>query len=203
MSRAKRKSDEIYNERRRAKRLAARIEKATYATAREQRAAMSYAANLRAQAERTYVTKGATMEGAQKAAKALGVQTRRGVATDSQRRNEIFAREIRLASAGEQNTLGRDSLAKVKIFYTATQDAWEGQPLEMRNKAILAALGTDSLQEAFTEVLWQNRAALRAAKHASEPIEVTDENAWFYEDALDAEDYGSPDYLDYIVQATR
>lgn len=203
MARAKRESDKIYNERRRAKRLAARIEKQQFATARERKAAADYVANLRAQIDRTYTTKGATVESAQQAAKSLSVQTRRGVATASQRRNAIFAREMRLASAGEQSNLGRDAQAKVKIFYAATQNIWEGQPLEMRNKAILAAMGTESLQEAFTNVLWQNRAALKAAKHANEPIEVTDENAWFYEDALDTDGFGSPDYLDYVTQVVR
>lgn len=203
MARAKRKSDELYNERRRAKRLISRIEKQGYKSKRERAAAESYIASLQKAIAKTYTTKGATLEAAQKAAKGLGVQTRKGVATAEQRRNTIFAREIRLASTGAESTLGRDAQAKVKIFYTATQDIWEGQPLEMRNKAILAALGTESLQEAFVSVLWQNRAALKAAKHADEPIEVTDENAFFYEDALDTDDYGSPDYLDYVVRVAR
>ena len=55
MPRAKRKSDELYNERRRAKRLAARIEKEQFRTALEQQAAQSYVANLQKQIERTYI----------------------------------------------------------------------------------------------------------------------------------------------------
>ena len=203
MPRAKRKSDELYNERRRAKRLAARIEKQQFRTAREQQAAQSYVANLRKQIERTYISKGVEVEEAFKAAKGLGVQTRREVRTASQRANEIFTREMNLASSGNESTLGEHGEQYVKIFYAATQSMWEGQPLEMRNKAILAAMGTDSLREAFMSVLWQNRAAIRAARHAGEPIGTTDENAFFYEDALDVEEYGSPEYLDYVSQVTR
>ena len=62
MPRAKRKSDELYNERRRAKRLAARIEKQQFRTAREQQAAQSYVTNLRKQIERTYISKGVEIE---------------------------------------------------------------------------------------------------------------------------------------------
>lgn len=203
MPRAKRKSDELYNERRRAKRLAARIEKQQFRTAREQQAAQSYVTNLQKQIERTYVSKGVEIEEAFKAAKALSVQTRREVRTASQRANEIFTREINLASSDNESTLGANGAKYVKIFYTATQSIWEGQPLERRNKAILAAMGTDSLLEAFIKVLWQNRVAMKAAKHAGEPIGTTDENAFFYEDALDDEEYGSPEYLDYVTQVTR
>ena len=203
MSRAKRKSDELYNERRRAKRLAARIEKQQFRTAREQQAAQSYVTNLQKQIERTYVSKGVEIEEAFKAAKGLSVQTRREVRTASQRANEIFTREMNLASSGNESTLGVNGAQHVKIFYAATQSIWEGQPLERRNKAILAAMETDSLREAFTNVLWQNRAAMKAAKHAGEPIGTTDENAFFYEDALDVEEYGSPEYLDYVSQVTR
>ena len=203
MPRAKRKSDELYNERRRAKRLAARIEKQQFRTAREQQAAQSYVTNLQKQIERTYVSKGVEIEEAFKAAKRLSVQTRREVCTASQRANEIFTREMNLASSGNESTLGANGAQYVKIFYAATQSIWEGQPLERRNKAILAAMGTDSLREAFTNVLWQNRAAMKAAKHAGEPIGTTDENAFFYEDALDVEEYGSPEYLDYVSQVTR
>lgn len=203
MPRAKRKSDELYNERRRAKRLAARIEKQQFRTAREQQAAQSYAANLQKQIERTYVSKGVEIEEAFKAAKRLSVQTRREVRTASQRANEIFTREMNLASSGNESTLGANGAQYVKIFYAATQSIWEGQPLERRNKAILAAMETDSLREAFINVLWQNRAAMKAAKHAGEPIGTTDENAFFYEDALDVEEYGSPEYLDYVSQVTR
>lgn len=203
MPRAKRKSDELYNERRRAKRLAARIEKQQFRTAREQQAAQSYVANLQKQIERTYVSKGVEIEEAFKAAKGLSVQTRREVRTASQRANEIFTREMNLASSGNESTLGANGAQYVKIFYAATQSIWEGQPLERRNKAILVAMGTDSLRKAFTNVLWQNRAAMKAAKHAGEPIGTTDENAFFYEDALDVEEYGSPEYLDYVSQVTR
>lgn len=203
MPRAKRKSDELYNERRRAKRLATRIEKQQFRTAREQQAAQSYVTNLQKQIERTYVSKGVEIEEAFKAAKGLSVQTRREVRTASQRANEIFTREMNLASSGNESTLGANGAQYVKIFYAATQSIWEGQPLERRNKAILAAMGTASLREAFTNVLWQNRAAMKAAKHAGEPIGTTDENAFFYEDALDVEEYGSPEYLDYVTQVTR
>lgn len=203
MPRAKRKSDELYNERRRAKRLATRIEKQQFRTAREQQAAQSYVTNLQKQIERTYVSKGVEIEEAFKAAKGLSVQTRREVRTASQRANEIFTREMNLASSGNESTLGANGAQYVKIFYAATQSIWEGQPLERRNKSILAAMGTDSLREAFTNVLWQNRAAMKAAKHAGEPIGTTDENAFFYEDALDVEEYGSPEYLDYVSQVTR
>ena len=203
MPRAKRKSDELYNERRRAKRLATRIEKQQFRTAREQQAAQSYVTNLQKQIERTYVSKGVEIEEAFKAAKGLSVQTRREVRTASQRANEIFTREMNLASSGNESTLGANGEQYVKIFYAATQSIWEGQPLERRNKAILAAMGTDSLRKAFTNVLWQNRAAMKAAKHAGEPIGTTDENAFFYKDALDVEEHGSPEYLDYVSQVTR
>lgn len=204
MPRAKRQSDEIYNERRRAKRLAARIEKQQFRTNREKLAAESYISNLRNQIENTYVSKGIELKKAKKAAKSLSVQTRREVATSAQRANEIFSREIRMASIGEETSLGKRGQQYVKIFYASTQNIWEGQPLENRNKAILAAMGTDSLQEAFVNVLNKNREAIKAAKHQGEPIGVTDENAFFYEDmSAESDDYGSPEYLDYVTQVMR
>ncbi len=204
MPRAKRQSDEIYNERSRAKRRAARIEKQQFQTNRERIAAESYVSNLRRQIEETYISRGVERERAQKAAKSLSVQTRRDVRTSSQRANEIFSREIRMASIGEETSIGKMGQQYVKIFYASTQNIWEGQPLENRNKAILAALGTDSLQEAFTQVLYKNRRAIRAAKHQGEPIGITDENAFFYEDmSQESDEYGSPEYLDFVTQVMR
>lgn len=121
MPRAKRKSDELYNERRRAKRLATRIEKQQFRTARERQAAQSYVTNLQKQIERTYVSKGVEIEEAFKAAKGLSVQTRREVRTASQRANEIFTREMNLASSGNESTLGANGAQYVKIFYAATR----------------------------------------------------------------------------------
>lgn len=203
MPRAKRKSDELYNERRRAKRLAARIERQQFQTKRERIAAESYVANLRKQIEQTYISRGVEFKTAEKAARSLGVQTRRDLATAEQRANEIFAREVRVASTGAASSLGERGQQYVKIFYAATQSIWEGQPLENRNKSIMAALGTGSLQEAFMEVLSKNRKAIRAARHQGEPIGVTDENAFFYNDMEYDESFGSPEYLDFVTEVMR
>jgi len=67
----------------------------------------------------------------------------------------------------------------------------------------MAALGTGSLQEAFIKVLYKNRKAIRAARHQGEPIGVTDENAFFYNDMEYDESFGSPEYLDFVTEVMR
>ena len=81
------------------------------------------------------------------------------------RANKIFQREMNLASSGDDETmLGQYGLAKVKIFYKATEDMWLGMPLHKRNEAIMQKLGVNSLEEAMKIVLATQGEALDAAK---------------------------------------
>lgn len=202
MPRARRKSDDVYNERRRAKRLIARVMRQDFASARERKAALSYVANLERQVAATYVERhGARVTASQEAAaKSLSVQTRRELRTESNRANDIFKREIRIASAGGDTSLGSHGQSYVKIFYAATQGIWEGLPLERRDEAIMSALETDSLRDAFMHVMSRNRDAIRAARHAAEPIGLTTENSFFYEDIGVQDDIGSPPELDFVTE---
>lgn len=224
-SRARKKADDIYNARRRAKRLLNRLSRDSVAglSFQEQRALQSYELGLYKQIYSTYQSASdrakflktvpadvraaldgrkpvADFEKAKQAASNLDIQTKRDNRSAASRRNEIFKREIRLASTGDASTaLGKFGKANVKIFYAATQSIWEGIPYNKRDNAIMNALDVDSLREAYRMVLSGNVSAVREAAQYQRGYEVdseyTDEGADFYEDMGAPDEEGSPDYL--------
>lgn len=135
-SQAQLKADEIYNQRRRAKRYVARLEKElTNLGARARQAAQSYIASLKSQIAGSYAKRNATEAEKQATAKAQRtleqVVTPNVRANTQARRNAIFQRELNLASAGNDTSLGSSikSQAYAKVFYRATQSIWEGLPI--------------------------------------------------------------------------
>lgn len=217
MPRPKRQSDELYNARRRAKRLIARLEKTRESqTRRERQATDNYISSLREQVSKSYVinarrdtvtAKRDAFDKAAQAARVLDIQTKR---TDMrgarQRANRVFQFEMNRASQGKDTSLGEHGKYYVQIFYRATQRIWEGLPNSQRNQAIMAALGDDSLQSAFLQVLNANRRAVSAARHLGESVRgVTDENAWFYNDPgiMTQDSGGSPPEVFSAIQMLR
>lgn len=85
--------------------------------------------------------------------------------TRQTRANKITQNEMNLASMGDKDTsLGGEGLAKVKIFYKATEDLWLGVPLHKRNEVIMEKLGVSSLKAALEIVLAGQEEALAAAE---------------------------------------
>lgn len=199
MSRKRRKSDETYNVRRRAKHYVASLEREITKTqsAAGRRALRKYARNITRQIQRTYRGSGYSIAKATQVLDEL-IASRTGK-TGQSRANYVFRQQVGMASRGEKSSIGSGYLgqAKTKIFYRATQRFWEGAPAKDRNKLIMAALGTDSLAEAFDMVMARQKLAIKAARGNLEPIEDTEENALFAE-GLVSESIVSPDYLDYV-----
>lgn len=199
MARQKRKSDETYNVRRRAKRYVASLEREISRTqsAVGRRALRKYARNITRQLKKTYRGSGYDIGKATKLLLEL-VGSKTGV-TGQSRANYVFRQQLGIASRGGKSSIGSGYLAqaKVKIFYRATQRIWEGAVAQSRNKLIMAALGMDSLAEAFDFVMARQQLAIKAAQGNLEPIEDTAENILFAE-GLVSEPVVSPDYLDYV-----
>ena len=217
MARAKRKSDEVYNARRRAKRLLARMEKEDTSglSASGRAARTAYMESLRQSISKTYTprqgskaTRSAMLDEAREQAKALDRMTapQRGRrVTATARQNKLFERQINAARLGQPTTLGgrtkgalQQEMAKaeVNVFYAATRRYWRGKDARQRNELIMQGLGVSSLQEAYTFVLARNRDALREARAAARQHIGTDgtmipglasENAAFQAESLDFE----------------
>ena len=142
------------------------------------------------------------MEGVLKLRQAIRLEKN----TAQARQNLITKRELNLASTGKRKTfLGSPELsrAKVKIFYQATRNLWQGVPTNMRNEAILIALGEKSLKKAIQKVLARNQEALdyagevlHASKHGIKNFHA--HPLWQYAQFIDVQ--GSPDYLDLVKE---
>lgn len=82
--------------------------------------------------------------------------------------DEQFARELSNARRkGRPSSLDSDEYmadAKARIFFAATRPIWQGAPASQRYELIKQALGVDSLQEAYEEVMRQNGKALVQAR---------------------------------------
>lgn len=201
--RAKRRSDEDYNVRKRAKRRIAALEKQQFTNKREAQAAQSYIQQLKGLIERSYAKVTKRVEERAHVIQSLGKLTVANVKGNTARSNELFKRELNAASSGNISTLGKHGQSMAKVFYRATQNFWEGKPTEKRNEAIMKGMGVDSLREAFKRVMRENKTALRNARKAQEGIDITDENAFFYEEELFPDDLSSPEYLDFVAVMKR
>lgn len=183
MARAKRASDDVYNARRRLRRAAERAERMGDASTAER---------LRAMARETYVGRGAraSIERAaqaaagalSRAAKFVGAsfgdtlrrlrniirpgESRRSSAV-VRRDNEIFARQLNMASSDLPSSIDRRDLSgrsQARIFWMSTRKIWMGLPADQRYEAIMRAAGTDSLREAFERVMRYNAEAVSMAE---------------------------------------
>lgn len=204
-SQAQLKADEIYNQRRRAKRYIARLEKElSNLGTRSRQAAQSYIESLKNQIAGSYSKRNATDE--ERSATAKAQRTLEQVVTPDvrsnaqARRNAVFQRELNLGATGNETSLGSalKSQVYVKTFYRATQSIWDGLPKSERNAAILAYFDTDSLEEAFYKVLRKNRKIVNAV-NALRRGEVETLSEYFGNDSDYSDSITSPDYLDYVV----
>lgn len=214
MARSKRASDEVYNARRRAKRLLARMEREDVVgmSIVERRARADYMESVRAQIERSYqVTRKtrdveAAKERAQGARKKLDRMTRgpRKVKGAKERSDVLFQRQVNLARIGAPSLFGAHGKEVVGVFYAATRNIWRGKDPKERNRLIMEALGTDNLQDAFDKVLMKN---MRAVNEAVEGVVttsvvsgITSENEEFYSEVdMDPELIGSPIWASKVV----
>lgn len=214
MARAKRASDEVYNARRRAKRLLARMEREDVSgmSVVERRARADYMESVRAQIEQSYqgTRKAREVESdkerVQGARKKLDRMTRttRKVKSSKERSDVLFQRQVNLARIGAPSLFGEHGEAAVSVFYASTRQIWRGRDFKDRNKLIMEALGVDNLQDAFDKVLIKNMRAVNeyiAQSARSSTVEgFTDENEDFYKEVeLDSELSGSPPWASMIV----
>ncbi len=214
MARAKRTSDEVYNARRRAKRLLARLEREDVSgmSTLQKRARADYIASVRGQIMQSYqgtrqahqVSEAKTRT--KKAAERLDRMTTapRKAKSRAARSNLIFQRQINLARSGAPSTLGERGKEAVSVFYAATRRFWRGKDPKERNRLIMEGLGVSSLSEAYDRVLGANKKALdsmvAAGAQTSMVKGLTSENEAFYgEVEYDAELMGSAIWASKIV----
>lgn len=178
MPRAKRASDERYNERRRARRELARIEKQLGSgtlTGRQRDVQEKYAARLRESIENSYIQKNivrgmdrksrAKLTSKSDAAlrQARGILNTRAQARNaSERTNALFAEKLKAAGSGKRTDVsGLDSVTS-QFFYVATRRLWASSPYDQRNEVIMRRMGVDSLEEAYRIVMRENRKQIAA-----------------------------------------
>lgn len=214
MARAKRASDEVYNARRRAKRLLARLDREDVSgmSTSQKRARADYIASVREQIAHTY-------QGTQQVHQVPEAQTRtkraaerldrmttapRKAKSRSARSNLIFQRQINLARSGAPSTLGDSGKEAVSVFYAATRRFWRGKDPKERNRLIMDGLGVTSLSEAYDRVIGANRKALDSLVSCGAQTSLveglTSENKAFYGEVdFDAELTGSAVWASKIV----
>ena len=217
MARAKRKSDEVYNARRRAKRLLARIAKEdTSGMSVQQKAArLDYMRSVQEQVAKSYDTsrkqpnedrRKQARESAAKAASRLDKMTAapRAAKTAVDRSNLMFKRQLNLARIGAPSILGKHGEQAVTIFYAATKKIWRGKDPAKRNELIMKAMGAETIEEAYKLVLSKNVNAFRAlvsyaGGDTSYVAGFTDENEDFYNEVdVDPELLGSPVWASFL-----
>lgn len=214
MARAKRTSDEVYNARRRAKRLLARLEREDVSdmSTSQKRARADYIASVREQIAQSY-------QGTRQVHQVPEAQTRTKRAAErldrmttaprkeksrAARSNLIFQRQINLARSGAPSTLGDSGKEAVSVFYAATRRFWRGKDPKERNRLIMEGLGVTSLSEAYDRVIGANRKALDSlvsvGARTSLVEGLTSENGAFYGEVdFDAELAGSAVWASKIV----
>ena len=92
------------------------------------------------------------------------------------RDNEIFSRELNMASQDRPSSIDRADLSgksQARIFWMSTRKIWMGVPAERRYEAILEKLGTDSLRDAFEQVMSFNERAVQMAEDAEREVRDT------------------------------
>lgn len=214
MARAKRKSDEIYNARRRAKRLLARMEREDTSgmSAAQIRARSDYMESVRAQISQSYqgtrdVRQVAdAMKRAKRASEQLNRMTSgpRRAKSSLERADLFFQRQLNLANIGAPSTLGEHGKEAVSVFYAATRQFWRGRDPKERNRLIVRGLGAESLSAAYEMVMSANERALKLAIdgriESPEVAGFTNENAAFYNEVgYDPELMGSTAWASKIV----
>lgn len=78
----------------------------------------------------------------------------RGASVSQERRNLVLQREISAVSRGEE--VDDMSETDMRVFWRATQDAWEGAPIEQRYERIYEYYGTRDLNKIYRLALEDN-----------------------------------------------
>lgn len=163
MPRKKRASDEVYNARRRAKRLIARLEReqAANSTGVQARARQSYIQTLKDQVSKSYAAsrKKSDVKASRENSVTLNRMTKipRADRTARERSEAIFRQQLAQARVGGVSSITN---AEVSVFYAATRRIWSGADVRDRNELIKKALGASSLAEAFQQVVAENAEAI-------------------------------------------
>lgn len=203
MPRPKRASDDVYNARRRIRRASRSAERrgeterarqlrllaeSTYAgrgaasdVARAATAALAALGRLpssqdrRRSAERNRQLIGA-LRSASRGATSARAGARDLVRAIQARRNELFARQLNLASSGAESALDRPDLsgkAQARIFWMSTRRMWLDASPDRRYEEIMRRMGTGSLEEAFRRVMEFNSDAVESAIRVEAPVRDT------------------------------
>lgn len=192
-SRAKRKSDEVYNARRRAKR---KLERELKKSNKNQQTID----NLRAEIEQSYATKQGEylidIESFERRSRTYTQSYERKDRASIARKNDMMRYEINQASSGGTSKYSKE---ETKIFYAATKRAWEGKPQGTWNEAIIEYYGVDTLEEAWDLVFNTDEAkkALQKARQNQQPI--SSESDLQDGSTDEKEDIGSPDYIKELI----
>ena len=117
-------------------------------------------------------------------------------ASEIARRNEIFTREINQASKGGVSSISKE---ETKIFYAATQKAWEGTDPRKRNERIIEKLNADSLEDAWNKVFEKEEVqkALEKARKNQQPISTEADISNGADE--EKEEKGSPEYIKGLI----
>lgn len=202
MARKKRASDELYNQRRRAKRAIARIESNPNATRRER----AYASALKLGVSQSYVGRNTSPErlrAALAAGRLLSSRTVGAKAGAAERRDIMFRAQIGAASRKGANIAGM-TRAREKIFFKATQKYWAGKGPD-KLASIQAAFGGAPLDVIYRTVMSQQTEVLRReyAERKARTGGLTSDPDNALQQALAENvdrDVGSPDYMVYVVE---
>ena len=202
MARKKRASDELYNQRRRAKRAIARIEANPDATRREK----AYAEALKRGISQSYIGRRATPEREQQslaAGRLLSMRTAGAKAGAAERRDIMFRAQIGASSRKGANIAGM-TRARSKIFFRATQRYWAGRGPD-KLASIQEAFGGRPLDEIYRLVMSQQTEALRREyaerKARTGGLTIDPDNALQQALAENVDrDQGSPDYMVYVAE---
>ena len=193
VSRAKRKSDEVYNARRRVKRKLERELK-------KENPNKNLVESLQAKISQSYATKSGEylidIERFQQESYSYKRSYEKVDTVDIKRKNELMRHEINQASIGGVSKYTKE---ETKIFYAATKRAWEGKPQGKWNEAIMTYYGVQTLEEAWNLVFSDENVqkALSRARASQEQVRSEQDIA---EGATDEkEEIGSPDYIKELI----
>lgn len=201
-SAAKQQSDQVYNQRRRAKRALARLMRDTGGSLTA--AQRGYKASLEQQIAATYIghrRDTARRESAIHAADLLGQRVAGARASAAQRRDIMFRSQFG-ASSRKGASINGMTAARNKIFMKATQAAWAGKgPDRLRS---IAEYYGKPIDEVYRLVMAQQGEALRSEYQirTGKSGGATDDprNKLQLELAENVDrDTGSPDYMVYVV----
>lgn len=161
MARAKRASDEVYNARRRAKRLIARLEKQISNSELDNRARESYIQSLKEQIDKSYVKNRSSQELAKSKKVTMKIDRMTSIPRANRmaksRSEAIFRQQLAAARRGDASAIKE---AEASVFYAATRHIWRNHDVKERNKLIIEKLEASSLREAFEKVIAENKEAV-------------------------------------------